>query len=179
MAEAALAQLGLDRLLIIPTGQAWHKPQQLSSAEHRIAMAKLAFADLDKVEIDIRETRRNGPSYTVDTLRELDSEFPQAVFFLILGEDQARAFTTWNQWQEIARRARICVATRSGAGAKPVSSSLNQVPGHEFEPLQMQPIDLSATQIRERVRSGQSIDNLVNAPVARYIARNHLYLNIQ
>src|SRR5690606_20992264 len=65
MAEAALAQLGLDLLLILPTGQAWHKSRPLTAAAHRLAMSRLAFSDLPHTRIDDREMRRNGPTYTV------------------------------------------------------------------------------------------------------------------
>jgi nicotinate-nucleotide adenylyltransferase len=71
MAEAAIAQYQLDELRIIPTGEAWHKPRHLSSAEHREAMTRLAFGQLPKVVIDCVELHRVGPSYTIDTLRTL------------------------------------------------------------------------------------------------------------
>ena len=69
LVKTAVADLQLDELRVIPTGQAWHKPRALSPAHHRLAMAQLAFADLPNVLVDPRETQRVGPSYTVDTLR--------------------------------------------------------------------------------------------------------------
>ncbi len=74
LAETALGQLALDRLHILPTGQAWHKARALSPAEHRVAMCKLAFGGLLNVNFDEREIHRDGPSYTADTLRELRSK---------------------------------------------------------------------------------------------------------
>ena len=78
LARAALQELQLDALRIIPTGNAWHKIRSLTPAVHRLAMAQLAFSEIDKVVIDPRETQRSGASYTIDTLRELQSEFPGA-----------------------------------------------------------------------------------------------------
>jgi nicotinate-nucleotide adenylyltransferase len=107
LARAAVDQLGLDELRIFPTGQAWHRSGSPAAAAHRLAMAKLAFDGLPKTSVDDREIRRSGPTYTVDTLRELRREIPGAGLFLVMGEDQARAFTTWREWAEIARIAAL------------------------------------------------------------------------
>ena len=97
LARAALAQLQLDQLRIVPTGQAWHKSRTLTPAVHRLEMASLAFAELDRVVVDPRETLRSGPSYTVDTLLELRTEYPQAQLFLLLGQDQAQVLGSWHR----------------------------------------------------------------------------------
>ena len=81
MAEAAIAQFHLDQLIVIPTGNAWHKPRDLSSGEHRAAMARLAFSHLSQARLDEMELQREGPSYTIDTLRALADQFPDAQFF--------------------------------------------------------------------------------------------------
>jgi len=94
LARAAVEQLQLDRLHIAPTGVAWHKPLVLSAAADRLAMCRLAFGDLPGIVIDARELRRDGPSYTIDTLTELRAEYPQAELFLQIGADQAAAFHT-------------------------------------------------------------------------------------
>ena len=112
LVEAALGQLELDEMRVFPTGQAWHKSRQLSAARDRIAMAELAFGDLPAVRVDTRETARAGPSYSVDTLRELHAENPQAQIFLVIGQDQAQALSTWREWQELVQLAIICVAAR-------------------------------------------------------------------
>jgi nicotinate-nucleotide adenylyltransferase len=89
LAQAALEQLQLDELRVVPTGQAWHKSRTLTPAVHRLEMTRLAFAAMDRVVVDARETLRSGPSFTVDTLAELSSELPAARLFLVIGEDQA------------------------------------------------------------------------------------------
>lgn len=175
LAQAALEQLQLDALCIIPTGQAWHKARDLTPAVHRLAMARLAFAGLEGVSVDPRETRRPGASYTVDTLRELHGEYPLAQLFLILGQDQAQALTSWHRWEEIPQLAIICVADRAGfSGEKGVFDALlPEVP--DVRRLEMPPVDVSATDIRQHLANHQTVAPLVFEPVARYIALHHLY----
>ena len=172
MAEAALAQFQLDALLIIPTGDAWHKARDLSSGSHRAEMAKLAFGHLPGVTINDMELARQGPSYTVDTLRSLALQYPGAEFFLFIGEDQGKALGTWREIEEISRRAIICVAERE------MPSPLGpDVPSHDIptQVLKLPQLPHSATEVRARVAHGQPIDALVPKTVALYIYRHHLY----
>ncbi len=175
LARTALAQLQLDELRIIPTGHAWHKTRTLTPAVHRLAMATLAFAEVERVVIDPRETRRVGSSYTVDTLQELRAESPGAQYFLILGQDQAQALTSWSRWEQIPQLAIICVAARANiTGAKaPFEDISALVPGVRY--LEMPSVPVSATDIRHAVANHQNIAPLVFEPVARYIEQHHLY----
>lgn len=175
LVESALGQLRLDRLLVVPTGQAWHKSRPLSDAGHRVAMARLAFDDLPTVRIDTRETERPGASYTVDTLRELRGEYPDAELFLIIGQDQAQALRSWQAWEAVVALATICVAERADAATAPTRFLPPDGLQHRFVQLHVPVSDTSATEIRHRVRSGQSIVPLVDAAVARYIVMHRLY----
>ena len=175
LVKTALAELQLDQLRVVPTGEAWHKTRSLSPPQHRLAMAQLAFADLPRVVVDSCEIQRAGPSYTVDTLREFKILWPAAELFLILGEDQARALPDWRAWQEIVQLAIICVAARAySAGAKP-KFVINNGLESRFRWLPMPALLVSATDIRTRIAAHQSVDDMVFAPVARYIALHHLY----
>ena len=175
LARAALDHLALDRLLIIPTGQALHKTRTLTPAHHRLAMARLGFGDLPRVQVDSLEVDRAGPSYTIDTLREIKAAWPGAELFLLIGEDQARALTQWRDWQQFAEFATIYVAeredtTRSGgpfAPPQPLEKHVLRLP--------VPPMPVSATEIRARLRAHQSVESLVFEPVARYIEHHHLY----
>ncbi|HEY0825178.1 MAG TPA: nicotinate (nicotinamide) nucleotide adenylyltransferase [Ramlibacter sp.] len=172
LARAAIGQLGLDRLYVFPTGDAWHKARTLSPAAHRLAMARLAFSALPQVRVDDRELRRTGPTYSVDTLRELHAGHPGAQLHLLMGEDQAASFTTWRDWQEIARLAVLCVAGRgSGEGV----AALRALPGVRVEAIAMPQMPESATEIRARLTAGQDITELVEPAVASYIESHHLY----
>jgi nicotinate-nucleotide adenylyltransferase len=175
LAQAALAQLQLDRLLIVPTGRAWHKSRPLTDAAHRVAMARLAFDGLPGVSIDEREITRAGPSYTADTLGELHAEYPAASLFLVIGQDQAQALPGWHAWEQVVALATIAVAER--ADAAPANSRF-QPPDHlqqRFVRLQLPVSDISATDIRLRARDGLGIVPLVGEPVARYIVLHRLY----
>jgi nicotinate-nucleotide adenylyltransferase len=176
LATAAVAQLGLDQLRIFPTGQAWHKSRGLSPPEQRLAMARLAFGDLPATVVDDREIRRAGPTYTVDTLRELHAEFPQVRLVLVMGADQANALTSWHEWEEILRLAIISIADRApAAGQTAPPAPWTRLPGTRLEPLSLPLLDVSATRIRAQAAIGGDIGALVPAPVARYIEQHHLY----
>ena len=179
LAAAALAQLDLQELRIFPTGQAWHKARALTSAEDRLAMTRLAFQDLPGAVIDTREVLRPGPTYTLDTLRELREQSPDVQWVLVMGEDQARALPTWNGWQGILELAIVSVAHRApqtGDAARFDPSVLPGLPAcAKFETLELPAMDISATEIRERAARGRNLSALVPPAVARYIDQHHLY----
>ncbi len=175
LARAALDQLQLEQLRIFPTGQAWHRPQALSAPEHRLAMARLAFGQLPRTVIDERELHRPGPTYTVDTLRELKAEHPAARIFLVMGEDQAVALTRWREWEAVLGLAVICMAARAAAHASPDAAQPGLPEQAELRLLQLPQMPESATEVRERAAAGAPIGHLVPPAVARYIERHHLY----
>jgi nicotinate-nucleotide adenylyltransferase len=171
LARAAVPQLQLDELRVFPTGQAWHRAQATTAPEHRLAMARLAFGGLPRTLIDERELRRPGPTYTIDTLRELKAEHPTAQLFLVMGEDQAVALTRWHEWEAILQLAIICVAARPL-----VASGTEGLPAQaELRLLALPSMPESATQVRGRVAHGEGIAHLVPPGVARYIERHNLY----
>ncbi|MDR2153747.1 MAG: nicotinate (nicotinamide) nucleotide adenylyltransferase [Burkholderiaceae bacterium] len=182
LACAAVEQLRLDRLHIVPTGRAWHKSQTLSAAVHRLAMCRLAFGALPKILIDQRELERGGPSYTIDTLSELRAQYPDAELFLLIGADQAAAFHTWRRAGEIVLLVTPVIAVRADAGsAAAVFDPAHPLPGMTVDPacvrvLQLPAMPHSATEVRGLVVARQPFDHLVPAPVAGYIAEHHLYL---
>lgn len=171
LARAAVDQLGLDELRILPTGQAWHKTRQLSPAEHRLAMARIAFEAVPKAVVDDRELRRAGATYTIDTLRELQAEQPGAQLYLVMGEDQADSFSSWRDWAGIADLAILSVAKRPGSEG----AALPQ--GVRAKPLVLPAMDDSATAIRAALTAGRDVAPLVAPGVASYIAQHSLYRN--
>ena len=174
LARAAVEQLQLDQLRVFPTGLAWHRSQALTAPEHRLALAQLAFGRLRRTVIDERELRRPGPTYTIDTLRELKAEQPAAQLFLVMGEDQAVALTRWRDWESILQLAIICVAARPLAEMPPDAPS--GLPAQaELRLLRLPSMPESATEVRERVTAGEVITHLVPPGVASYIERHHLY----
>jgi nicotinate-nucleotide adenylyltransferase len=183
LVEAAVAALQLDQVRVLPTGLAWHKTRTLSEAHHRLAMTRLAYQHLPQVVVDDREIRRSGASYTVDTLRELQAEFPQAQLYLLLGDDQRRALPSWHQIDEIGRIAIICAAGRDMAvrawneelGALQTTPPLSDKLQARIRTLEMPLMPHSATDIRELLAKEQAITSLVPPAVERYIHEHHLY----
>jgi len=175
LAKAALTQLGLDELRVFPTGQAWHKARELTAGPHRLAMAELAFGEDRRAVVDDRELRRNGPTYTVDTLRELRAEHPGAELLLIIGADQAESLHSWRESARILELATLAVAARARPDPDVPAFDTSTLPGGRWVEVELPPMPVSATQIRARVAAGQPIDHLVPAAVASYIARHHLY----
>jgi nicotinate-nucleotide adenylyltransferase len=180
LAQAAVAQFQLDQLLVMPTGQAWHKNRDLTAAEHRLAMARLAFADVPQVQVDARETQRTGPTYTFDTLTELRQEHPHAKLFLFIGSDQARAFHTWHQWQGILKLATVVEARReavTGAEASEAAEWHNTPQEKPFVSavLQMPNMRCNATDIRASIAQGQPISEWLSPSVWHYIQQHRLY----
>ena len=179
LARAAIAQLQLDELRIVPTGQAWHKARELSLPEHRLAMTRLAFADLPGIVVDERELRRAGPSYTIDTLTEFAAEQPGAALFLVLGADQARLLTHWHRWQEILQLATISVAGREDDTMATAAFDWENAAGARIRTLQLAAMPESATAVRALAATpgvtAAELARMVPESVARYIARHHLY----
>jgi len=175
LAQAALAQLGLSQLIVVPTGEAAHKQRLLSPAVHRLAMCKLAFSEVSQVAVDPRETLRSGPSYTMETLEELQRENPQAQLCLLIGQDQARALHHWHRASALPQLATIYVAARHETANTFSPIAPSQVEKFALQRLDMPVMPHSATDIRHRLAHRQSIETLVTEPVARYIATHHLY----
>lgn len=183
LAQRAVAQFGLDRLLIIPTGQAWHKTRALTAAPHRLAMTRLAFAELSQAWVDAREIERDGPTFTADTLHDLQMEYPHATLYLFIGADQARAFKTWHRWQEILQRVTLVVAQRpledGGENRRPDAQWHNAV-SPDVQILDMPSLPISATDIRLHLAHGSQtqaapLHEWLSAPVQRYVDQHRLY----
>lgn len=183
LVAAAIAQLQLDRVCVLPTGQAWHKTRPLSDSAHRLAMTRLAFEGLAQVSVDARETARSGPSYTIDTLQQLQLENPQAQLFLLLGDDQRRSLPLWHQIGEIDRIAIICAADRDPAvrawsddsATLAPSTGLSALMPARIRTLEMPLMPHSATELRALASAAQALTGLVPPAVERYIHDHHLY----
>lgn len=171
LAKLALDELRLDELRWIPSGQSWQKTREITAVEHREAMVRIAMGDEPRFVLDRCEIERPGPSYTLDTVRELQARRPDAQWFLIIGQDQYAGLHTWRDWPELLARVQLAVAKRPGVAPQPDARVLRA--GHTAVPLPM--MDISSTDIRARVAAGQGIADLVPAGVARYIEQHRLY----
>ncbi|MEO6030439.1 MAG: nicotinate-nucleotide adenylyltransferase [Burkholderiaceae bacterium] len=174
LARIALRQLRLDELRWVPTGQPWQKTRQVTSGTHREAMLRLAIAGEPRFTLSRCELERSGPSYTITTVRELQAAEPDATWFLVIGQDQYAGFHTWHGWQELLARTTLAVADRPDTS--PLADPLVQQVAHAAVHLPL--MDISSTEIRERLQGGHRINDLVPPAVAGYIAQHHLYQGI-
>jgi nicotinate-nucleotide adenylyltransferase len=169
--------LALDELRWLPAGAPWQKAgREMASPSHRAAMlAALLHGETGQV-IDTRELARSGPTYTIDTVRELQAETPDADWFFILGQDQYARFDTWRDWPELLQRLTLAVAGRGGTAPTPPAALL-AVP-HRVVPLPLPRHDVSASDIRRQLAAGTSaaaLAPLVGAAVAGYIDQHQPY----
>ena len=171
LARLALAELALDELRWVPAGQPWQKARPLTPAVHREAMVALAIAGIPRFALERCELERSGPSYTLDTVRTLQAAEPDAAWFLVIGQDQYAGFHSWQGWQELLTRVTLAIANRPDASPA-ADPQVLQVP-HAAVSLPM--MEVSSTDIRERLAAGEPIDDLVPPAVARYIDLYHLY----
>ena len=171
LARQALQELQLDELRWVPVGQAWQKSRPLTAAVHREAMLRLAIAGEPRFVLEGCELRRAGPSYTLDTVRELQAATPGAQWFLIIGQDQYVALHTWFGFERLLPLVTLAVAQRPGAQAEADA----RVRAAAQVALALAPIAVSATELRARLAAGRNIRALVPPPVALYIRQQGLY----
>ena len=171
LARSALDELRLDEVRWVPAGQPWQKEHPVTATTHREAMVRLAIVGEPRFVLDRIETRRSGPSFTLDTVRELQLALPGNEWVLLIGQDQYAGLHTWNGWQELLSRVTLAVANRPGV-APAVHADVLRFP-HRSVPLAM--LDISSTDIRRRAAEGRDISKLVPAAVAGYIDHHALY----
>lgn len=170
--ETALHGAALDRVLFMPAGDPWQKEDRaLTPAARRLEMTRLAIEGVDRFEVDDRETRRDGPTYTIDTLRSFP---PEEELFLILGADAALGLPTWHEWEAVVERAGILVVPRPGVDLGLVAETLPSA-----SMLDMAALDLSSTMIRAMAGEGRPFRFIVPPPVHEYIETTGLYTQRQ
>ena len=177
LAQEAAAQLGLERVLLMPTGEAPHRridPEP--GREVRLEMARLAAAGDELLEASDLEVRADGPSYTFRTLERLHDECPRDELTFLMGADVAAALGSWREPERVLELARVGVAARPGAALGEAQAALERLGRAErLDPVPMPELALSSTVVRERVAAGRPIRYLVPDAVARLIADRGLY----
>ena len=177
-ASEAAAQLSLDRVLLTPVAAPPHKEaEQDPGPQARLELCRLAIAGDERLGVCDLEVVRGGPSYTVDTLRELHARTPEDHLTFIVGGDIALGLPSWHEPEAVLDLARLAVAERSGAGREEIAGRLAQHFGDAAAPVffDMPRVDISSSQIRRRVAQGDPIRYLVPDSVAEQIARGRLY----
>jgi nicotinate-nucleotide adenylyltransferase len=164
MARAALDHLGLDNVLFIPTGRTRYRLPSATPGRDRAAMLRLAIEDEPRFAVDERELHPDATGFTVDTLRALRRELGDAELYLLMGADQYAKLESWHRPDEVRRLARIGVFGRPGVA---LNGKVNFIP--------MDPMPVSASEIRARAKRGESVGHMVPPAVATYIVRHRLY----
>lgn len=174
LGDAARRQLALDELRWLPAGAPWQKAgRAMAAPAHRAAMLAALLDGQPGSVIDERELHRDGPTYTIDTVRSLQAEEPGAEWFLILGQDQYGRFDTWREWPELLQRLTLAVAARDGQ-APQAPAALAAVP-HRCVVIDLPRMAVAASTVRERLAAGLTVTPLVGASVAGYIDRHRPY----
>jgi nicotinate-nucleotide adenylyltransferase len=177
MAQEALDQLDLDRVVFMPVAVPPHKEaREDPGAAARLELCRLAVAGDERFEVSTLETDRGGASFTVDTLRELHDAEPEHDLTFIVGGDMAQSLPAWREPEAILALARLAVAEREGVRREDIARRLDSLHGGDrvvfFD---MPRIDVSSSTIRRRVAEGRPVRYLVPDPVAAAIAEHGLY----
>ncbi len=173
LAREAVDALGLERLLVVPTGQTPDKPVEVD-AETRLLLAHAAFDDVPRVDVSRLELERQQPSYTLDTVKWACEEWGDVTF--VVGGDRFADFMSWREPNEVLRHARLAVATRPGYPRELLERVLAQVERPDrVSFFTITPLPVSSTEVRDRVARGEPIDDLVPPGVARLIDELGLY----
>lgn len=172
LARQARDELRLDELRWVPAGNPWQKTRPMTPAAQRVAMLELAIAGEPRFAVERCELQRQGPSYTLDTVRELQAAQPGAQWFLVIGQDQYHNLPTWHGFEDLLQRVTLAVAQRPGGGAGDVDA---RVRAAAQVPLALPALQISASDIRARVAAGLDIAALVPPAVALYIRQQGLY----
>jgi nicotinate-nucleotide adenylyltransferase len=171
-ARFALDALAPDRMVWLPAGRQWQKPDQImAAAVHRAGMIKRLIAGEPRFVLDERELHRRGPSFTADTLREFASQNVGTELMFLIGQDQYARLPSWYQVETITTLATLVVVPRAGEAVVTPPG----LPAHRLQVLDLPEIPLSSTAVRDAVARGEDISPMVGAEVASYIASHRLY----
>lgn len=188
-AEEARQKLAVKTVSLLPAGQPAHRAAPRATSVQRMQMLRLALEEFPDLQIDSREIDRSGPSYMVDTLRDIRQQWPQRPVHLLIGQDAVNHLDSWHQWLELFELANIVILTRPAA-RKAYSqvlgeqldkrlidsvTALNLSPAGGVMALPVAAIDISATMIKSIIRLGRAPRGMLPAAVWAYIVDNDIY----
>ena len=164
----------LDQVVFVPTGQPWQKEgRDVTAAEHRYLMTMVATASNPRFTVSRVDIDREGPTYTIDTLRDLRELFPDAELYFITGADSLASIMSWRDWEVMLEMANFVGVTRPGYELSKDMLPLESQTGIEL--IEIPAMAISSTDCRERAREGEPVWYLVPDGVVQYIAKNNLY----
>ncbi len=164
----------LDEVVFVPTGRPWQKAdREVSTAEHRYLMTVIATAANPRFEVSRVDIDRDGPTYTIDTLRDLAADMPDADLYFITGADAMAAILTWRDHEELFELAHFVGCTRPGHEMD--EQTLEGLPVERITLVEIPALAISSTDCRVRVTSGEPVWYLVPDGVVQYIGKHRLY----
>ncbi|GAB3945132.1 nicotinate-nucleotide adenylyltransferase [Corynebacterium tapiri] len=167
-------QFELDMVIFVPTGQPWQKADtQVTEAEHRYLMTVIATAANPRFQVSRVDIDREGPTYTIDTLRDIRAQYPDAELFFITGADALGSILSWHNWEAMFDEATFIGVTRPGYVLS--EDMLPEEKQQRVELIDVPAMAISSTDCRERARDGRPVWYLVPDGVVQYIAKNALY----
>ncbi len=164
---------GLDEVIFVPTGEPYHKGRDVSPAEHRYLMTVVATASNPAFRVSRVDIDRDGPTYTIDTLRDLHAELPDAHLYFITGADALGEILGWRDSDQLFDLAHFVGCTRPGYAMDP--STLDGMPTDRVTIIEIPALAISSTDCRARTAKGEPVWYLVPDGVVQYIAKHHLY----
>ena len=184
LVRAVKRALKLDGVVLMPAGEAPHKSTaEYAPAEHRLEICRLAAENYPWMTVSDYEIRKNGKSYTVETLRALHAQHPDIHWTLMIGSDMLLTFDKWYCWQEILSLADVCAVSREKGDLPELTDKAKQLraaaPGANITVLRTAAFPASSTEIREKLRRGADCAGLLPENALDYIAEKHLYLTEQ
>ena len=173
-ASEALAWFDLDEVVLVPTGDPWQKSDRVvTAAEHRYLMTVIATASNPRFTVSRVDIDRSGPTYTIDTLRDLRALRPDAELYFITGADALAEIFSWRDAAELFELAQFVGCTRPGYTMD--AATIASIPGDRVTMVEIPALAISSTDCRERTRRGEPVWYLVPDGVVQYIAKHHLY----
>jgi nicotinate-nucleotide adenylyltransferase len=170
VAASEVAQsFGLDEVVFVPTGEPWHKAV-VTESEHRYLMTVIATASNPQFTVSRVDIDRSGPTYTIDTLRDLKAQRPGADLFFISGADAVAQILSWRDHDELWELAHFVAVSRPGHVL-----NISGLPTDDVSQLEIPALAISSTDCRDRVRDEKPVWYLVPDGVVQYIAKHHLY----
>ena len=173
-ASEVQARFALDEVVFVPTGRPWQKADtEVSAAEHRYLMTVIATASNPRFTVSRVDVERDGPTYTIDTLRELRDLNPDAELFFITGADALADIFTWRDADDLFALANFVGCTRPGYTMD--EATLSAIPSQRVTMVEIPALAISSTDCRDRKRRGEPVWYLVPDGVVQYIAKHDLY----
>lgn len=177
-AQTVYDSFDVDKVVIMPLGEAPHKNMSSATAEERYEMIKAAVADNPAFAVSSMEIERKGKTYTVDTLSEIKKNNPNTEIYFVMGADEITSVERWKQPEKLLKMCDFIAVTRPGFDNEKVKNKIDSIRkkyGCNIFFLEVPSLDISSTELREKIRSGKNVKYLIPKETEKYIADHDLY----